>query len=115
MQPSRPVTNRNLLKAAHLTEESIPGMFAISLPRSGHSGSSGLASKVDSGPLGYRLPQNPDGSFALPFGKLERELTVEQGYVAARMTSLSILRGLKRTLGDLDKITAWSRVFGMVR
>jgi hypothetical protein len=34
-------------------------------------------------------PQNPDGSFALPFGKLGRELTVEQGYVAARMTALS--------------------------
>ena len=47
-------------------------------------------------------PQNPDGSFALPFGKLGRELTVEQGYVAARMTALSILGSLKRTLG------AWS-------
>jgi hypothetical protein len=51
---------------------------------------------------------------ALPFGKLGRELTVEQGYVAARMTALSILGSLKRTLGDLDRIAAWSRVFGMV-
>jgi YjgF/chorismate_mutase-like, putative endoribonuclease len=59
-------------------------------------------------------PQNPDGSFALPFGKLGRELTVEQGYVAARMTALSILGSLKRTIGDLDRIAAWSRVFGMV-
>jgi hypothetical protein len=59
-------------------------------------------------------PQNPDGSFAFPFGKLGRELTVEQGYVAARMTALSILGSLKRTLGDLDRIAAWSRVFGMV-
>jgi hypothetical protein len=30
------------------------------------------------------------------------------------MTALSILGSLKRTLGDLDRIAAWSRVFGMV-
>jgi len=59
-------------------------------------------------------PQNPDGSFALPLGKLGRELNVEQGYAAARLTALSILGSLKRALGDLDRIAAWSRVFGMV-
>jgi hypothetical protein len=59
-------------------------------------------------------PQNPDGSFALPLGKLGRELTVEQGYNAARLTALSILGSLQRALGDLDRIAAWSRVFGMV-
>ena len=59
-------------------------------------------------------PQNPDGSFALPLGKLGRELTVEQGYTAARMTGLAILGSLQRALGNLDRITAWSRVFGMV-
>jgi len=59
-------------------------------------------------------PQNPDGSFALPLGKLGRELTVEQGYTAARMTALSILGSLHRALGNLDRIAAWSRVFGMV-
>ena len=59
-------------------------------------------------------PQNPDGSFALPLGKLGRELTVEQGYAASRMTALSILGSLHRALGDLDRIAAWSRVFGMV-
>jgi hypothetical protein len=59
-------------------------------------------------------PQNPDGSFAQPLGKLGRELSVEQGYVAARLTALSILGSLQRTLGDLDRIAAWGRVFGMV-
>ena len=59
-------------------------------------------------------PQNADGSFALPLGKLGRELTVEQGYVAARLTALSMLGSLQRALGDLDRIGAWSRVFGMV-
>ena len=59
-------------------------------------------------------PQNADGSFALPLGKLGRELTVEQGYVAARLTALSMLGSLQRALGDLDRIGAWTRVFGMV-
>jgi hypothetical protein len=59
-------------------------------------------------------PQNPDGTFAEPLGKLGREVTLEQGYVAARLTALSILGSLKRTLGDLDRIDAWVRVFGMV-
>ena len=59
-------------------------------------------------------PQNADGSLASPLGKLGRELTVEQGYEAARLTALSILGSLQRALGDLDRISAWTRLFGMV-
>ncbi len=59
-------------------------------------------------------PQNPDGSFVQPLGKLGREVSVEKGYAAARATALSILGSLQRALGDLDRIAAWSRVFGMV-
>lgn len=59
-------------------------------------------------------PQNPDGSMAQPFGKLGRELSVEQGYLAARLTALSMLGSLKLALGDLDRVQAWGRVFGMV-
>jgi len=59
-------------------------------------------------------PQDADGAFARPLGKLGRELSVEQGYAAARLTALSILGSLKRALGDLDRIAAWTRVFGMV-
>ena len=33
---------------------------------------------------------------------------------AARLTGLAILGSLKRELGDLDRIAAWTRVFGMV-
>ena len=70
--------------------------------------------------LGHRAfisghgPQNADGSIAAPLGKLGRELTVDQGYTAARLTALSILGSLKRSLGDLDRISAWCRIFGMV-
>jgi len=53
-------------------------------------------------------PQSSDGSFAVPLGKLGRDLTVEQGYAAARLAALSILGSLHRTLGDLDRISAWS-------
>ena len=59
-------------------------------------------------------PQNADGSIAAPLGKLGRELTVEQGYQQARTVALTILGSLKRTLGDLDRVRQWNRVFGMV-
>ena len=59
-------------------------------------------------------PLNADGTIAAPLGKLGRELTVEQGYASARLTALAMLASLQRALGDLDRITAWTRVFGMV-
>ncbi len=59
-------------------------------------------------------PLNADGTLAAPLGKLGRELDVEQGYLAARLTALAMLGSLQRALGDLDRITAWTRVFGMV-
>jgi len=59
-------------------------------------------------------PQSPDGALAQPFGKVGRELTLEQGYAAAKLTALSMLGSLQRTLGDLDRIAHWVRIFGMV-
>jgi hypothetical protein len=41
-------------------------------------------------------PQSPDGSFAQPLGKLGRDVSVEQGYAAARLTALSMLGSLQR-------------------
>ena len=59
-------------------------------------------------------PTNLDGSLAHPLGKVGSEVTLEQAYEAARLTGLAILSSLKRELGDLDRIAAWTRVFGMV-
>jgi enamine deaminase RidA (YjgF/YER057c/UK114 family) len=59
-------------------------------------------------------PVDMTGAMAEPLGKVGAELTVEQGYEAARQTGLAILGSLRRELGDLDRITAWLRVFGMV-
>ena len=59
-------------------------------------------------------PQNGDGSLARPLGKVGRDLSVDDGYRAARLTALSILGSLRRALGDLDRVRAWCRFFGMV-
>ncbi len=60
------------------------------------------------------IPLNPDGSVAGPLGKVGAEVSEEQGYEAARLIALSMLGDLKRELGDLDRVGAWLRVFGMV-
>ena len=57
---------------------------------------------------------NSDGSLAAPFGKVGAEVTLGQAYQAARLAALAMLGDLKRELGDLDRVTAWLRVFGMV-
>jgi enamine deaminase RidA (YjgF/YER057c/UK114 family) len=59
-------------------------------------------------------PQAPDGSLAPPQGKVGSDVSTEEAYELARLTCLSILGSLKRELGDLDRVTAWLRVFGMV-
>ena len=59
-------------------------------------------------------PQSLEGPLAQPLGKVGRELTLEQGYAAAKLTALSMLGSLQRALGDLDRVAQWVRVFGMV-
>jgi len=57
---------------------------------------------------------NTDGSVAEPLGKVGAEVSAEEGYESARLVALAHLASLKRALGDLDRITAWLRVFAMV-
>lgn len=59
-------------------------------------------------------PTHADGSLAPPFGKVGGDVSVEQAYASARLTALAMLGSLKRELGDLDRIAAWLRIFGMV-
>ena len=47
-------------------------------------------------------------------GKVGTDLTVEDGYRAARATGLSILATLAAELGNLDRIDRIVKVFGMV-
>jgi enamine deaminase RidA (YjgF/YER057c/UK114 family) len=59
-------------------------------------------------------PLRPDGSLWPVLGQVGAELTEDEAYAAARATGLAILASLQRALGDLDRVTAWLRVFGMV-
>src|ERR1700759_86406 len=59
-------------------------------------------------------PLNPDGSIAGPFGKVGTQVTLEQANQAAAPTGLAMLASLRAELGDLDRVTAWLRAFGMV-
>ena len=45
-----------------------------------------------------------DGARPLMQGKVGRELSLEQGKEAARMTGLSVLASLQAGLGDLDRV-----------
>jgi enamine deaminase RidA (YjgF/YER057c/UK114 family) len=47
-------------------------------------------------------------------GKLGADLTVEQGYEAARWCALNLLARMKAELGDLDKVSRILKVVGMV-
>jgi enamine deaminase RidA (YjgF/YER057c/UK114 family) len=67
------------------------------------------------GGLAYIAGHGPfDGSTVLMEGVVGRDLTLEQGYEAARLTGLSILASLKLELGDLDRVTGWVRAVGYV-
>ena len=57
---------------------------------------------------------NPDGSVAQPLGKVGAEVSAEEGYQSARLVALAHLASLKHALGDLDRVSAWLRVFAMV-
>ncbi len=88
--------------------------------------------------LGYELPEAPDpvGNY-LPItrsgnvmwlagvgsrmtdgsrisGKLGADLTVEQGYEAARWAALNLLSRMRAELGDLDRVSRILKVVGMV-
>jgi enamine deaminase RidA (YjgF/YER057c/UK114 family) len=56
----------------------------------------------------------PVGGPEIVRGKVGGDLSVEDGYRAARMTALSILATLQAELGDLDRIERIVKVFGMV-
>lgn len=55
-----------------------------------------------------------DGSKVLMQGKVGSDITIEQGYEAARLTALSVLASLKNELGDLDRVKQWVKLLGLV-
>jgi enamine deaminase RidA (YjgF/YER057c/UK114 family) len=57
-------------------------------------------------------PNRPDGS--LVTGKLGKDLTIEQGYEAARLTGITMISTMKDALGDLKKVKRIVKVLGLV-
>src|SRR5690242_2930729 len=57
-------------------------------------------------------PTKADGSNIT--GKVGADMTVEQGYAAAKQTAVALLSTLKAELGDLNKVKRVVKVLGMV-
>ena len=57
-------------------------------------------------------PSRPDGSFVA--GRLGADMTVDQGYQAARLTGLNLLASIRQAAGSLDRVRAIVKVLGMV-
>ena len=57
-------------------------------------------------------PSLPAGGYMT--GKVGQDLTVEEGYEAARFTGIALLRSLKASIGDLNKVKRIVKVTGMV-
>ena len=68
------------------------------------------------GDLAYVSGHGPfDGDRQLFKGSVGAEVSVEQGYEAARATALSMLASLKQELGELDRVTGWVKALGFVK
>lgn len=62
--------------------------------------------------LAGKGPLKPDNTYVT--GKVGKDLTIEQGYEAARITAINHLAVLKNELGSLNKVKKIVKVFGMV-
>lgn len=62
--------------------------------------------------LAGKGPSKPEGGYVT--GKVGIDLTVEEGYEAARLTGISQLAVLKAELGDLNRVQRIVKVKGMV-
>ena len=57
-------------------------------------------------------PVGPDGKLVI--GRVGSDLTLQQGYQAARLTALAMLSSMRGALGSLDKVARLVKVTGMV-
>ena len=54
----------------------------------------------------------PDGTS--PIGRLGQDLTIEEGYEAARLTGINLLARLRGAVGDLDRVKQIVKLLSMV-
>ena len=58
------------------------------------------------------VARRPDGGLVV--GKLGADLSIEEGYEAARYTALNLLGSLKEQIGDLDRVSRVVKLLCMV-
>jgi enamine deaminase RidA (YjgF/YER057c/UK114 family) len=58
-------------------------------------------------------PTDPEGKPVIQ-GKLGQDLSIEEGYEAARLCGINILAAIKDYLGDLDRVDSMIKVLGLV-
>ena len=58
-------------------------------------------------------PNNVDGK-PVYTGKLGAELSLEEGYKAARLCGINMLATVREYIGDLDRVAGIMKVFGLV-
>lgn len=62
--------------------------------------------------LSGKGPTRPEGGYVT--GKVGQDLSVEEGYAAARLVAINQLAALKAEIGDLNRVTRVVKVLGMV-
>ncbi len=62
--------------------------------------------------LAGKGPLKKDGTYIT--GKVGKDLTIEQGYEAAKLVGINQLAALKAEIGNLDKVVRIVKVLGMV-
>jgi enamine deaminase RidA (YjgF/YER057c/UK114 family) len=79
-----------------------PGVRLVTAVRTGN-----LVYLSGNGPL-------PAGDRPGYYGKVGKDITLPEGYAAARSTGISLLKVLQDEIGDLNKVVRIVKVFGMV-
>ena len=67
---------------------------------------------VRTGNLLFLSGHGPEKS--IPSGKVGKDLTLEEGYEAAKSTALCLISTMKNTIGDLDKVKRVVKLVGFV-
>jgi enamine deaminase RidA (YjgF/YER057c/UK114 family) len=69
---------------------------------------------VRTGNLVYTSGQVPNRDGRAIKGKVGQDVTVEEGYEAAKLATLNCLESIRTVIGDLDNVVRIVKVFGMV-
>lgn len=56
--------------------------------------------------LSGHIPEYSDGTILHQNGRLGKDLSIEQGYAAARLSGINAVAGMKYALGDLNRVVS---------